>query len=498
MAAYAFGPFVLDVGERLLVREGRRVPLAGKTLQLLQLLVEARGRLVERDAIYDRLWPNVTVEEQNLTVHIGTLRRVLGRTDSSLGYIETVVRAGYRLTVPVRAVASPEPPSAEPPAQTRPLAVLPFSTQGLTEADRYLGMGIADAVITQLGGLPGMGVRPTSVVKDIDGDRDAVEIGRALQVGHVLQGTVRRNAQRLSVSTQLVDVASGTVRWRENFEQPTESGFALQDAIAARVASTLTTLSAEDRADLHGHRPRSSEAYFLQLQARTSLRLHARIPAMKALGLFEQAVELDPDYAVAHAGLASTYLLLTSTAMLRPLPLEEALRLARQSAERAIALDPRLGEAWAVLGRLKMDYEWDWQGAEADLLHAVTISPNSVEAVSAYGQYLGTMGRHDEALETMEHAHRLDPRHVDTLGALAAACWRADQPDRALAVLDDAHKIAPWVHPSAALRVYLLDHLGRHDESLASRLGHLQDNGPRSNTPASSPSSIAARAGGRQ
>jgi len=130
----------------------------------------------------------------------------------------------------------------------------------------------------------------------------------------------------------------------------------------------------------------------LQLQARASLKLHARLPALKALGLFEQALALDPNYATAHAGVASTYLLLTSTVILRPLPVDEAMPLARQSAERARALDEELAEAWAVLGRVKMEYDWDWDGAEADLAHAVALNPNSVDTLDAYGQFLSTMG----------------------------------------------------------------------------------------------------------
>ncbi len=163
-------------------------------------------------------------------------------------------------------------------------------------------------------------------------------------------------------------------------------------------------------AGLHSYRPRSSEAYFLQLEARAHLKPFTRLPLMKALSLFEQALALDPDYAMAHAGLASTYLLMASTAMLRPLPVDEAMPMARRAAQRAIALDEGLAEAWAVLGRVKMEYDWDWDGAEADLAHAVALNSSSVEALGTFGQFLSAMGRHDEAIEAMEQARRLDPR----------------------------------------------------------------------------------------
>jgi DNA-binding winged helix-turn-helix (wHTH) protein len=133
MPAYAFGPFILDVDERRLTRDGQRVPIAGKTLQILQilqLLVEARGRLVERETFQQKLWPEVTVEERNLTVHVSTLRRALGSGASPLGYIETVARAGYRITVPVRVLPpaeTPRPDDPPPPRTAWPLAVLPFA-----------------------------------------------------------------------------------------------------------------------------------------------------------------------------------------------------------------------------------------------------------------------------------------------------------------------------------------------------------------------------------
>lgn len=194
---------------------------------------------------------------------------------------------------------------------------------------------------------------------------------------------------------------------------------------------------------------------------------------MKALGLFERAVTLDPNYAAAHAGVASTYLLLASTMILRPLPVDEAMPLARESAERACALDEGSGEAWAVLGRVKMEYEWNWDSAEADLAHAVALNPNSVETLATFGQFLSAMGRHDEALETIEQARRLDPRRLETLVTLTMVCWNGGEPDRALAVLNDASMFAPYTGRALLGRVFILDQLGRHEEAMAHRLAWL-------------------------
>jgi tetratricopeptide (TPR) repeat protein len=147
--------------------------------------------------------------------------------------------------------------------------------------------------------------------------------------------------------------------------------------------------------------------------------------------------------------------------------------LARQAAERALALEEGLAEAWAVLGRVKMEYDWDWDGAEADLAHAVALKASSVEALGTLGQFFSAMGRHDEAIEAMERARRLDPRDVETLQHLAIAYWMAGQSERALATANESLKVedTPRVHYG---RMMMLDQLGRHDEAMAERLTTLR------------------------
>jgi tetratricopeptide (TPR) repeat protein len=176
---------------------------------------------------------------------------------------------------------------------------------------------------------------------------------------------------------------------------------------------------------------------------------------------------------VAHAGLGSAYVLMASTAMLRPLPVDEAMPIARLAAERALSLDEGLAEAWAVLGRVKMEYDWDWDGAEADLAHAVALNPSSVEALGTFGQFLCAMGRHDEAIEVMERARRLDPRDIETLQHLAIVYWMAGRPDRSIATTEDCLRIAdmPRVHYG---RMLMFDQLGRHEDAMVERLATLR------------------------
>ncbi len=465
MAVYAFGPFLLEVAERRLTREGRRIAVPGKAWQILVMLAEAGGRLVSHGALRARLWPDTTVEERTLTVHVSTLRKALG---SGADVIETVARTGYRLAVPVRALGDGDrqSPAASMPATVAKIAVRPFSTPDLPEADAYLGVGIADAVSTALGAVPGLAV---SAVQPLEDPAQA----RALGVEHLLEGTIQRGEESLRVSARLIEVASGRTEWSERFEQASADGAALQDAIAARVATLAPDASIAER-EVPTYRPRAAEAYFLQLEARAHLKPFTRLPLIKALTLFEQALALDPDYAMAHAGLASTYLLMASTAMLRPLQVDEAMPMARRHALRAIAIDEGLAEAWAALGRVKMEYDWDWDGAEADLAHAIALNASSVEALGAFGRFLSAMGRHGEAIEAMEQAQRLDPRSVEVLQHLAIVYWMAGESERALKAVDDSLVVLPGSTRAHYGRMLILDQLGRHDEAMAERLTTLR------------------------
>lgn len=333
MPVYGFGPFVLDVRERRLTRDGRTLPVAGKSFEVLRLLAEAGGRLVSRDAFYAELWPASPVEDRNLTVRISALRKIMDGDGGASSTIETVTNGGYRLGPAVRLMA-PAP-------------------------------------------LP----------------------------------------------------------------QPSSA---------------------------------ASDASFVKAEARVNLNKMERLPALRALGLFERALAADAGDADCHAGLASTYLLLASTTIRRPLPVDEAVRLARDSARRALVLDDSNGEARAVLGRLAMAYEWDWQTAEAELRRAVALAPRSADAALGLGLLLSATGRHDEAVESLATARQLDPLRRDTLEHLGLGCWMAGAAERGLSVLADAAAIDPEARRPHFRRMIVLDQLGRREEAMAERTAWLE------------------------
>lgn len=366
---YAFDAFVFDTVERRLTCEGRSLAAPGKALQILEILLQAKGRLVKREIFTERLWGRVNVEDRNLTVQMSSLRRLLDRAMPGAGVIETITGTGYRVVCEVR--------------------VLPAGLGGPVHAP----------------------IAPSS------------------------EGTASHRQPAVPPAGRWV-----------NPRLPTEA-----------------------RAALATYRPRIAEAHFLLVQARALLALAERRPGLKALDLFEQAVALDPCYAGAHAGLSSAYMLMASTVVLRPMPLDLALSRARESAQRALAIDDANGEAWATLGEIKMLYEWDWPGAEADLGRAIALEPNSPTTLIAYGRFLLAIGKFDDAIESMERAHRWEPRRRETLEFLANACWYGGRTERALVALDQAIVMPPPEKRPYFRRMLVFDQLGRHEEAMADR-----------------------------
>ncbi len=476
MPIYLFGPFVLDPAERSLTRDGGRTAVPGKAWQILVMLAEARGSLVTHEAMRAKLWPNIVVEDRTLTVHVSTLRKAMGGGS----FIETAPGVGYRLAVPVTVADAPSTRQASPlpvpPSRpvSRRLAVRPFSTAGLALSDTYLGVGMADALTNMLSAIPGLTVAPVAAADRVSSAVDTLEAARSLELDQMLEGSVDLDDERLRVSARLIDISTGHTRQAETFAQVEggPSAAALQEAITQWVAQSMLQSSAPD--PVRSYHPRSPEAFFLQLQARASLRAHAAVPAMRALVLFEQAVAADPNYALAHAGLASTYMLLGSTAIRRPLQIDESMPRARQSAERALALDDKLDEAWTVLGHIKMEYDWDWEGAEADLAHAVALNPSSVDGLSTYGQFLGTMGQLSEAVEVLEQALGIDATAAEAMNVLGFIHSLGGDFDRCIDFLGRMAEFPGYRWRALLSRVLVLDEAGRRDEAMRQRLAWLR------------------------
>lgn len=415
---YEFGPFRLDATEGLLLCDGRPVALTPKALAILSVLVRKSGCLVEKSELMDTVWPDAFVEESNLTQNIFTLRKLLGKDTHGRSYIETVSRRGYRFMAEVKEFRGEVLPSAagddggSAPGggkQALPsIAVLPFSLLGEESGDEYLKLGMADALITRLSNIRKMVLRPTSAVrKYVSHEQDSIRLGEKLGVDAVLEGTIRRGGGHVRITVQLVSVKGETTLWAESFNEKFTDIFAVEDSISEQVAAALILkLTSDEKRRLTKRYTEDIEAYQAYLKGRYFWNKRTEEGMRKGVECFRQAIETDPLYALAYAGLADSYNLLAIYNVSAP---REIFPKARAAAVKALEIDDTLAEAHTSLAHVLQYFDWDWSGAEREYRRALELNPDYATTHHWYANYLITMGRHTEAMEEMRLAQRLDP-----------------------------------------------------------------------------------------
>ncbi len=401
-----FDGFRADLGNRLLYRGGRPVSLTPKAFETLAVLLERAGEVLGKDELLDRVWPGAFVEEATLTQNIYTLRKALAEAGGEPGYIETVPRRGYRFTVPVREEAAPQAPAGVPAVAS--LAVLPFEALAGSLDDPFLGLGLADAVITRLSNLRQLRVRPTSAVRRWVGlERDPLAAGRALQVDAVLDGTLQREGSGIRLTVQLIGTGDGSPVWAARFDAIATSLFELEDSLSQRLAEELRLhLSPAERDRLAHRSTRDPRAYQAYLRGRYFWNRRDAEALQKALGCFREALAADERYAPAFAGLADCYVLLP---LYGDVPPHAAFPQALAAAERALALDDGLAEAHTSLAYSRFFYAWDWAGAEAGFCRALELNAGYSTAHHWYAFLLSALGRHAEAVARARRALESDP-----------------------------------------------------------------------------------------
>lgn len=419
---YSFGPFQLDTGDQVLLRDGQPLPLKPKIFDLLVVLVENSGRVVCKDELMKQVWADSFVEESNLAVSIFEIRKALGGSRSGPKYIETVPRRGYRFVACVTEAyqqrASQERDSLAVAPSSRAvashdyadvgkgtIAVLPFKLIGAT-GDEYLGLGMADALITRLSNLRQVTVRPTSSVRKYNGAQDPLSAGKELSVEWLLDGSVQKSGRRIRLTVQLVNVNDGGLVWAEKFDEKFTNIFAVEDSISEQVAKALAPrLTGEEKRLLAKRFTENVEAYDAYLKGRCFFDKRTAEGLGKGIEYFNQAIALDTDYALAYTGLADSYNLLHSY---NALPLRESDLMAERALLKALELDPQLAEAHASLGHLRTR-QWDWSRAEEEFERAIKLNPNYAIAHAWFGIHLVLRGRSEQALAEAEKAQGLDP-----------------------------------------------------------------------------------------
>jgi DNA-binding winged helix-turn-helix (wHTH) protein/tetratricopeptide (TPR) repeat protein len=415
---YTFGEFVLDARRRLLMsRNGQVLQLTTKSFDTLMHLVEHAGEVVTKASLMASVWPNVRVEENSLSQCVATLRRVLGEGSREHRYIVTVAGRGYRFIAEVGvergdsarpADASTASTAARPDRRDRTLAVLPFKSLGAAHSQEPLGLGMADALIMRIGRLPGIELRPlSSVIRHSDPAQDPLEAGRLLSVDDVLDGWIQRDGERIRASVRLLEVTTGRQRWADRFDERLTDIFAIQDTIAERVvAELLAKVTGGELRDLLRHPTENAIAYQLYVTGWSAVTRPGGGNLEHALQCLEEAVSIDPDFALAHVCMADCHALLGVVGLQPP---HEVFPRARAAITKALEIDPELAEAHAELGHIHWVYDLDWHRAEQAFRHALQINPRSAMAHHYLGLLMLTLGKHDEALEHVRRAQSLEP-----------------------------------------------------------------------------------------
>ena len=460
---YEFNEFRLDAAERRLLRRGSTIPLAPKVFDTLLVLVENPGRLMTKNELMQRLWPDTFVEEVSLAQNISQLRKALGEAVGDVQIIETVAKQGYRFAAPIQ-ILTGGPPSnvagvipndlpergggrvvapksgrstqkvfgalvtaallvavlsyfvlfsqrgskiSTTPA-IRSIAVLPLANLSADPEQEFFADGMTDDLITELAQIRALRVISRTSVMQYKGTRKSLpEIARELNVDALVEGTISQRNGQVHITAQLVQASPEHHIWAESYQRPMQDAQSLQSEIAREIAGALrATMTPEEQARMGRSRATNSDANLLYLKGKYFW--NKRTPAGLREGekYFQQAIDRDGDFAQAYLGLADTYIFEGGWGME---PATVVLPKAEMAARHALALDPENGEAHAALGLIAMNYEWDWSKAEREYKQALGLNPNDALAHHWYAEYLGARGRFEESLEEIRRAEELDP-----------------------------------------------------------------------------------------
>ena len=412
-----FESFELDVRSRELRKGKDLIRLQEQPFEILRMMLERPGDVVTREELAKRLWPDGTFVdfEHSLNAAVKRLRAALGDDADNPRFVETLPRRGYRFIAVTAANSVAMMPPVSPDYKAR-LAVLPFTNSGGEAGQEYFSEGLTEEMITQLGrlgrGRIGVIARWSSMAFK-GGTRRAREIGEALRADYLLEGSVRREGDRVRITAWLVETSSETHLWTDVYERHLTDCLSVQAEVAARIARSLAI-------ELMPERPvrpsRDVAAYQAYLKGRYCWNIsradeHSMCGSGddglgQALRYFNQARESDPGFAPAYADVARTQTARAEHYNTEPRPLLEE---AGVAAEQALELDLHLSDAHLAQANIRRMLHWDWEGAEASYRQALSLNPSSEAAHRYYAHMLVALGRESEALTEVQRAVELDP-----------------------------------------------------------------------------------------
>jgi DNA-binding winged helix-turn-helix (wHTH) protein/tetratricopeptide (TPR) repeat protein len=432
---YRFGPFRLYTPDLLLVCHRTQLRLTPKALATLLMLIRNQGRLVSKDELLEEVWADTFVDEGILARNICELRKALnGHGTGEDFYIETISRRGYRFVPEVQFCGSTP--------KIRSLAVLPFRGIGLNAQETHLEVGLADAVTTRLANVRDLAVRPTSAVARYSAqEHDSVSAGKALAVTNVLEGVLRKSGEHIRLTLQLVDVGSQKTVWGSQFDEPAADLLRLEDCAAEQVVAALPVkVGGSEWQRVRKRHTDDLQAYHLRLKARSMLHRPAPEVLRESIGLLQQALERDPNYALGYSDLAYCYQFLAIHAFVHP---KEVFPTARSSAEKALQLDDGLFEARAALAFAQWHHDFQWTEAERQFQCILELAPNDARMHLQYAMLLGETGRFAASLRKLGWALELDPQFALVHASKGVVLFLARRFDEAIKSCRTALRLDP-------------------------------------------------------
>jgi TolB-like protein/DNA-binding winged helix-turn-helix (wHTH) protein/Tfp pilus assembly protein PilF len=504
-------------------RSGRVLKLEHIPTEILLFLVEQRGNLVTREQIVDKIWGKGVFLDTDNSINgaIRKIRQVLKDDPEQPRFIQTITGRGYRFIAPVlepiaqsssvspiTAVATETEftdvapiapsrhrgwpillglalsllavvsawflrsysPARRPGSGRLMLAVLPFENLTGDSSQDYFSDGMTEEMITELGGLnpEHLGViARTSVMFYKHNPKPLDEVGRELGVQYVIEGSVRRNADQVRVTGQLIRVRDQTHLWARQYDRELKDLLKVQSEIAREISDEIQIALRGDKAIVPPAKqallPQNYEAYDLYLKGQYFWNKRTTDDFHRAISYFEQAIVKDPSYARAYAGLADSYALIGSYSLA---PQTEFIPKARAAALRAVEIDDGLAEAHTALAVIVQNYDWDWQTAEKEYQRAIALNPNYATAHHWYAEHLAWMGRFDEALQESERARQLDPLSLIIASDNGAILYYSRQYDRAIGRFRGVREMNPDFSRAGMIRLAYAQ-IGMFAEALA-------------------------------
>lgn len=524
---YRFGKFDLDPRRRTLSRAGSPVPLTSKAFDVLVYLVQNPNRLVSKEELLQAVWRGTLVEEGNLTQYISHLRKALGDSAEDAQLILTIARKGYQFaedvvlsdtavtlnhagteissterlrtdSAPVSGISRMEwVPSSwrkvvfvaaaifllafvgymswqrvKSSAQTSTgkvtLAVLPFENLTGDPNQEYLADGLTEETISELGRLDPdhLGViARTSVMRYKKGNVRLDQIGRELSVQYVLENSLREGGGRIRLSAQLIQVKEQTQLWSKEYDYALKDALTVEDEVAKAVASQIQlTIKPRQQTELSQPPAVNPEAFDAYLRGYYFFeRSDSEKDTEMARAYFERATQLDPSYALAWVGLSRARYWQANIGVI---PVEQGQRLARESVERALALDPNLPEAHSQMSRIRRQVDYDWVGADAAIRRAVALDPRNPRYLGEAAFMADLLGRFDEAVRLESQAIESDPLDSESWEQLGEIKYYAGRFDEAVAAANRSIELNPdtWGSPDLLCEIYVAQ--GRPQDAL--------------------------------